>query len=197
MPLLKATALLVMVTGACSFTPGALAVQDAPRVIGDGSGSVDAPRDTTMPPDARTAFLFEAENADSFLSLDGTSSWATETTIAGFSGAGYVRALPSNTAPCGTFDLTCGALATYNFDVAIAGDYRVTLRYYSESSCCDSVYWSIGFNLVNDDFAPDVVTVWTDDGTPDTVPLDTGSTSLRMRTREPGARVDKISIELQ
>ena len=197
MPVLKSTALLLLATAACSFTPGTLAPEDGRRQ-GDGGGGVgDAAADTTVPPDAATSFVFEAEAADSFVSLDGTSSWTTETAIAGFSGAGYVRALPSNTGPCGPFDPVCGALATYNFDVAVAGNYRVTLRHYSENGCCDSAYWSIGFNAVTDDFAPDVTTLWTDDSTPASVPLATGSTALLMRIREPGARVDRISIELE
>jgi hypothetical protein len=170
---------------------------DARRGNGDGSVIADAGPDSAVPVDAQTSFVLEAESPSFTTSADGVSSWAVETTLAGYSGTGYVTASPTNGSPCAELDVTCGAVSTYNFQVTVAGTYRVTLRHHSPNGCCDSVFWALGLTSEVDDFQPDTVATWTDDTSPQDVTLTAGNKSLVMRIREPGTHVDLIRIELQ
>ena len=185
---------------ACRFEPGKLA-DEAAR---DGAssdmtqGTSDAlPDGPDIPLDAQTSFVIEAESSDFTSTADGVHMWTIETTLAGYSGTGYVSALPTTGSPCAVTDLFCGALSTYNFTVAVAGDYRVTIRHYSPNGCCDSVFWSIGLNVVTEDLDPDVATMWTDDTSTSVVNLPAGATSFNLRMREAGARIDQIRIDKQ
>jgi hypothetical protein len=197
-----AVIVLLLALVACRFEPGSLQPGDA-RVdrdgpLGDGGGTSDGSLDAApMTADARTSFLLEAEDADSFASADGIHTWSTQTTLAGFTGTGYIVAGPNGAAACGSTNLFCGALATYSFDVAVAGSYRFTFRHHSTSACCDSVFWTIGVLQTTEDFEPDAVAAWTDDTSPQSLLLLAGTNTMILRMREQGAAIDSIRIELQ
>jgi hypothetical protein len=185
---------------ACEFEPGALpARSDAASGPGAeaGAGPSDAMLDVPVMPDATTRILIEAEAPSFFVSADLVHLWVFENALAGYSGSGYVRALPNDGNGCNSIDsIFCGAYNSYNFTVHVAGTYRVTIRHASPSGSSDSVFWSIDDSIkVTEDLDPDVTTSWIDDATTRTVTLTAGSHTFAMRMRETGVRIDSIRLE--
>lgn len=191
---------LLLVASACRFEPGALpgdARGDGGSGTGDGTSASDAMRDALVPGDAPTSFLIEAEMPNFTSTIDTVHNWTIGTALAGYSGTGYVTALPNSGSACGLFDV-CGAFSTYDLTIAVAGTYRVTIRHQSPSGGSDSVYWSIGFNpTVTEDLDPDVNSAWVDDTSTSTVTLETGAATFTLRMREFGVRVDSIRLDLE
>jgi len=174
---------------ACSFSHGTLPPADSSAPADELT--IDTPR-----PDAAVSLVIEAEAPANETSLD-THYWAVETSEPGFTGTGYVTALPHDFQQC--LDPTnnpCGAYNTYAITIPVAGRYRVTVHHLARDSATDSVWWDFGGTTMFDDLDPDMPTTWLDDSTPSWVMLPAGPLTFGLRMRETGARVDSIRLDL-
>ena len=127
-----------LVEGVTPDTDGTPAVTVTANVtLSEFGGSNNIAVDTTM--------VIEAENFNTNVSLDTPAlhlwTFQTTPTFGGFSGTGYMMALPDDGANCGSNHTTCGAEMTYNFVLATAGIYAVTFRWEADSAGDDSVQW--------------------------------------------------------
>ena len=165
---------VVVFLGACSFSTDVANV-DAPPV--------DAPR---------TSFIFEAE-AFTSKAATATHDWTEVTTIAGYSGTGYLILTPDNSAACGTQATvtTCAASVVYNLPIEESGTYYIYARLYASTTSHDSVWFGVN-GVVDDmiDVTEDSTWRWVG-GTARMLPA--GAHQLSVWQRE-GARFDVIAV---
>jgi len=150
--------------------------------------------DAAAPDAAPSSVVIEAEDPTSTMSLSGGYNWVTENALAGYTGTGYVTALPPTGTNCATWSATCGCVNTYAFTVTAAGSYRVTFRHSSPDTASDSVYWDV------DGATPSLVTFNPDDNSFHDQPsgmvvLAAGAHAFHLWMRENGQRIDHIQID--
>ena len=184
-----------LVEGVTPDTDGTPAVTVTANVtLSEFGGSNNIAVDTTM--------VIEAENFNTNVSLDTPAlhlwTFQTTPTFGGFSGTGYMRALPDDGANCGSNHTTCGAEMTYNFVLATAGIYAVTFRWEADSAGDDSVQWGADGVRAAKNINPDgVFGSWvstTGNYGVNGLSLTAGAHVLDVWMREAGARVDQITI---
>ncbi len=96
---------------------------------------------------ANDNIVIEAENFNTMTSLDSKHAWQVRSVMSGFTGSGYIEALPADKDTCSTFT-TCGATATYQFQTdKSANNYRVMIRYSAPNNKSDSFRVRIGSQL--------------------------------------------------
>ena len=98
---------------------------------------------------AQTTFVFEAEDYTTKSSLDGgTHNWTLSTTTSGYSGTGYMDALPNSGNCTNTPPTVCGADITYDFTVTVPGTYYVHFLVNAVDASEDSLHWGIDTGCV-------------------------------------------------
>ena len=185
--------LLACLLAACRFDHGGSDIDAAAPIDIRADMPIDQ---ATVDPDGPISIVIEAEAPTTTVSSDGVHAWVIETSMTGFSGAGYVTALPNDFNNC-TFatDVTCGAYSTYAITIPAAGTYRVTVRHYSTSGANDSVHWYLGAAAIAENLDPDIATMWTDDATTMTVAMSAGPATFGLRMRETGSHIDSIRLD--
>lgn len=168
----------------------------APDAGTDAAAAGDAGLDASVPDAGPGDFLVEAEDYSRTASADGVHMWLTETSLAGYSGTGYIiaRRASGSYAWCDAPALgSCGASVAYDFAVSGAvAVYHVHVRATGAGTGADSIWWAL-------DATPPVsraidatsTWTWTDVGT---ATLASGPHTLTLHMREPGARLDRIFI---
>lgn len=142
-------------------------------------------------------FKCEAENfTKNEAGATATQTWTESTEYSGYSGTGYLQALPDDgsTDCSGTTD--CGPHLVYEFTVETETVYYPHFRMYSVAWDDDSLHW--GFDGTADQLdmrnetqgTKDKWLWWTGNG----VSLSPGTHTLDMWMREDGARIDQIMI---
>jgi Tfp pilus assembly protein FimT len=139
--------------------------------------------------------VIEAENFATNTSLDGTHNWTLMTTIVGYSGSGYMQALPDSGFNVDPFDPASGAEMSYNFNVTTPGTYYLHARYYAAVTSDDSFWWSIDGAAPTKESIGAVLGSWQWATGDVTVALSAGSHTLRLFMREAGERIDQIVID--
>lgn len=176
-----------MCLAACSFERG--------TVLDGGPPGDVAPTD--MATDAPVSLLIEAEAPTTTISADGYHAWTPELLLGGYTGTGYITALPHDFNQCIEPEQTwCGAYNTYSIEIPVTGMYRVTVRYFSTSGATDSVHWYLGAAAIDENLNPDMTPVWTDDVDPIAVDVRAGHAELGLRMRETGTSIDSIRLDL-
>ncbi len=144
--------------------------------------------------------VMEAEHFDSHIPRGG-QSWDAKTSQAGFSGAGYLEALPNS----GTF-LNSGYVGTspelfFNIQFTATGTYFVWVRGSGPSGSDDTVHAGVdSTGPTSADRMSGFSTGWTwSRGTLDTTPANLiistpGSHTIHLWMREDGLRVDRLLL---
>jgi hypothetical protein len=165
----------------------------------------DEPRDGGPPPDGAPPDVYRLRiEAEEFAATgvypgETLHSWIKRTSIAGFSGTGYVVAEPNRdpvvTPPCTVAPPTdCGAYMDYDVLVAEADTYYLHLRAFAASAENDSVYVAIDNGTpVNADVVENSTWSWRTSPTW-VFALDTSPHVLRVSMREDGFALDAIVL---
>jgi hypothetical protein len=154
---------------------------------------IDAPPDV-IPPDALTSFVFEAEASTSMTAT--TFTWTFAADVPGYSGTGFMRALPAGGQLCSTESMviTCAPSLVFAFDVGVPDSYYVHARVLASNDSEDSFWY--GFDdVVLSAPALAVTVTWTWEST-GPIPLAAGAHTFHFWMREDGTRVDRVAITL-
>ena len=137
-------------------------------------------------------FVFEAEEYATHTSTDGIYSWEPANSVPGYSGTGYLEAVPSDGFVASDYT-TEGAEVTYEFEVVTPGTYEVHFRTYSSGSGADSLYWGVDDVYVAQE-TTDTYGAWTWWTGDSNVTLTAGVHTLNIWMRESDQAIDQIVI---
>lgn len=167
-------------------------------ILGVDTG--DSPDDPEQVPPI-DEYLFDVEEFETNESLDGTHTWTVESQESGFTGAGYVRALPVDMSHlCDDNDTgpgPCGALLAHLFTTVGGGNYLFSIRAWSDGADSNSVWWAV------DDMEPTSMIIdtrmewhWNEGASVGPIFLAEGEHTVTIWMRENGVSLDQVRLEL-
>ncbi len=144
--------------------------------------------------------VMEAENADANIARSG-KTWTLETAITGYSGSGYLTALPNSDLKNNTGYTTASPELQYNVNFSTTGTYYVWIRGYGSSGSDDSIHAGIdGTGPASADRISSFPASWTwsrntSDSAPATLTVSSpGLHTIHLWMREDGFKVDKLLL---
>ncbi|HSI04277.1 MAG TPA: PilC/PilY family type IV pilus protein, partial [Myxococcota bacterium] len=136
--------------------------------------------------------IMEAENYNTTASLNDVHSWALRTAQSGYTGTGYMQAIPEGNTNCSNFT-SCGATMNYQFQIDSAGYYKVYVRISAASNSENSMRFRVGSVTENNTGLPTHGQwVWIESTA--NVLLGIGDHDFTMFMDKDGLRVDKIAL---
>ena len=144
--------------------------------------------------------VMQGENADSKVARNGIT-WTSGTSVSGYSGSGYLEALPNTGVTYNTSYTTSSPELVYNVTFTTTGTYYVWVRGSAPSGTDDTVHAGIdGTGPASADRIGGFPTSWawkrdTMDSVPATLVIPTpGLHTIHIWMREDGVRVDKVLL---
>ena len=172
-----------------------------------GTGPAESLRVAPPPPPSASAFqesagqvIMEAEHYDGIVSRS-SHDWTLETAKAGFSGTGYMSALPNSGSSINSGYTTSSPELSFNVNFTTTGTYYVWIRGQGDSGNDDSCHAGLdGTGAASADRIAGFVTSWTwkrdtMDGAPATLVISSaGLHTIHLWMREDGLRVDRLLL---
>jgi len=144
--------------------------------------------------------VIDAEHYDAKIPRNG-KDWVLETSVIGYSGTGYLTALPNTGITYNTGYVTASPELVYNVHVTTVGTYYIWIRGHASTTSDDSVHAGLdGTGPASADRISGFTTIWswrrtTLDSAPATIVItDPGFHTIHLWMREDGLRVDKILL---
>lgn len=147
--------------------------------------------------------IVEAESPTAQGSFDTTHAWTTRTSVAGYSGTGYVVAEPTSPeVTCAVTQLSsmapmppgpCGAWVEYTFSLSGPASIRPYFRYVAANTNDDSLHWQVDDGPIATDTLP-VSASWAWQPAAGFRDLDTGSHTLRVFMADNGLALDQVEL---